>query len=609
MLTMVGIAVGSGAGATAAPEPNTVVNSAPTDGATVQTSPDIIVIGFAEELGSVNSITVDCDGASIPLGDLEVDDDTSLSVDIPDPLPKGLCTVKWTVSDSDDQPNAEGIINFIVANDTVVEGAEPDDDAPDDATTAPPTDGGADTDDADDPDVLPGVADTEVRDLSVTTNGSIVVGRLLSTLGIAVLFGALLFLPFAWPEGVEYLVTIKFFRIVWIVAMVGTLLFVATASDAVTPDGGGSGFSPGTWLDLFEAGWAGRAALLRLVLVIAAFWVAFRPDRAIDPTTQMVALGIPGLAAAMTGISRTVGDFAALGVLLGIIHALAVAVWIGGVILLARVVLSGPGEEDLVHAVRGFSRISTPAIAITIISGVLQMFRLDGGALFSTGHGRIVVLKAVVVAAMIFVAISARQFVAQRLNRAQQMSVPLADRLERAFGAEAGIGVVTLALSAWLLAFVPPNVDAVPPIEYAIEQTHRVEAADFEAVVRLTDTEIGLTGVEVEVRRPADGLSGLVLVLSAPDNDQNFGSIRQRIPLDGPGFAVRPEAAIGFPIGIAGDWMISFDAVTPGGPISSTPQLFAVTDADGEAPAPQVTTPPTSLLTTPESNDVPADDE
>mgnify|MGYP006924547678 CR=1 FL=1 len=73
MLTMVGIAVGSGAGATAAPEPNTVVNSAPTDGATVQTSPDIIVIGFAEELGSVNSITVDCDGASIPLGDLEHD--------------------------------------------------------------------------------------------------------------------------------------------------------------------------------------------------------------------------------------------------------------------------------------------------------------------------------------------------------------------------------------------------------------------------------------------------------------------------------------------------------------------------------------------------------
>ena len=37
------------------------------------------------------------------------------------------------------------------------------------------------------------------------------------------------------------------------------------------------------------------------------------------------------------------------------------AVWFGGLILLARVVLAGPGEEDLVHAVRGFARISTPA--------------------------------------------------------------------------------------------------------------------------------------------------------------------------------------------------------------------------------------------------------
>ena len=46
--------------------------------------------------------------------------------------------------------------------------------------------------------------------------------------------------------------------------------------------------------------------------------------------------------------------------LAGIVHALAMAVWFGGVVLLARVVLAGPGEEDLVHAVRGFGRISRP---------------------------------------------------------------------------------------------------------------------------------------------------------------------------------------------------------------------------------------------------------
>ena len=59
------------------------------------------------------------------------------------------------------------------------------------------------------------------------------------------------------------------------------------------------------------------------------------------------------------------------------------AVWVGGVVLLARVVLAGPGEEDLVHAVRGFGRISGPAIVVTVVSGLVQLYRLDGGSLFS----------------------------------------------------------------------------------------------------------------------------------------------------------------------------------------------------------------------------------
>ena len=69
-------------------------------------------------------------------------------------------------------------------------------------------------------------------------------------------------------------------------------------------------------------------------------------------------VGIPLLAIAAVGLSRTGGDLPAIGVLAGIGHALAAAVWFGGVALVARVVLAGPGDDDLVQAVRGFSRIS-----------------------------------------------------------------------------------------------------------------------------------------------------------------------------------------------------------------------------------------------------------
>ena len=161
---------------------------------------------------------------------------------------------------------------------------------------------------------------------------------------------------------------------------------------------------------------------------------------------------------------------------MGVLHALAMAVWVGGVILLARVVLSGPGDEDLVHAVRGFSRVSTPAIVVTIVTGLVQMFRLDGGELFQSGHGRVVVLKTVVVAVMIFVAFSARQFVSQRLQPRP------AD--ERAPGRPAPSGLRRRGGDRrrrarderWLLAFVPPNVDDAPTIDYDVTQTHTDEA-------------------------------------------------------------------------------------------------------------------------------------
>ena len=587
---------------------NTVVRSAPDSGTLLAQSPTDIIIVFAEELGDGNTIELNCDDP-VPLPEPEVVDDTTLQVAIDPPLPAGTCVAVWSVFDADDQPNGDGTLTFIVEGDTPVtdettvdgqpvdgaaatDGAGPADPTATGAPAAPTEIVAVDADGnpvttEDDPDVV---------DLSVagSGNGAVWLGRLISTLGIATLFGSLLVITAAWPEGVEYLVTIRFLRAVWVVALIGTLLYVAFASSAVTPDGGGGPFSPATWFDLVDAGWAGRAALLRLVLLAASAWAAFRPDRAIDPTTQLAALGVPGLAAAMIGVSRTVGDWAALGVLVGVVHAVAMSVWVGGVILLARVVLAGPGDEDLVHAVRGFARISTPAIVVTIVTGFVQMLRLDGGGLFQSGHGLLVVLKTVVVAAMIFVALHARQFVTRRLNRAQQMSVALSSRLRRAFGAEAAIGVVTLALSAWLLGFTPPNVDPASSVGYEVTQTHVDAGEVIEVVVRFTDDTIGDIGMQVEVVEPAEGLTGLDVVLRAPDNPTLVG-YRQTIPITAPGFAVRDES-VGFPITVPGDWVVTVEATTTSGVIAGLPQTFRVLDADGTAVTSPVTAPAVSIV-------------
>ncbi|MDG2234474.1 MAG: CopD family protein, partial [Ilumatobacter sp.] len=457
---------------------NEIITSEPADGATLTTSPSEIVFNFTEEVGELRVVSVECNTEPylVPRPTLSGNART-MTVEIPAPgLPQGLCVATWTVSDSDDEPNGSGQISFSIevdpapttsiadtGNDTTTTLAGAGEGTP--ASTTGSTD----------------ASDSAIVDLNSveTGTGPLWLGRVLSTLGIAAVFGALVVIAAAWPEGVEYLITVRFVRSAWVLALIGTLLFTSAAAAAVSGSSLGSGFSPAAWLDLLDAGWSGRAALLRLVFVIAAAWAAFRPDRVIDPVTQLVALGLPALAVVMIGVGRVDGPLVLLGVLLGIAHALAMAVWVGGVILLARVILSGPGEEDLVHAVRGFARISVLAIVVTIGTGLVQMFRLDGGNLFNNAHGRVTVLKVVLVAAMVFVGLSARQFAQQRLARTHEMTVPMADRLRRAFGVEAAIGLVVLLASSWLLALTPVNVNNEPSIEYAIERRVLVEAEEI----------------------------------------------------------------------------------------------------------------------------------
>lgn len=567
---------------------NTLVSSDPADGSTLAQSPAAISFTFSEPLGDVNTITVTCTDL-FTVGPRELSDDRlTMTAEVIDPLPKGACVAAYIVSDAEGSPNGQGNVTFTIENDAAVTETPTSEPETSDSVPITTTSTAASS-------------NGEITSLSEVDagQGPLWLGRLISVFGLAVLLGSLVLIAAAWPEGVEYLVTVRFIRATWIVAFIGTLLYVAAATAAVSGAGLGSGFNPANWGDLISAGIPGIAAVARMVLVVACAWVAFRPDRVIDPVTQMAALGIPGLAVATIGLSRTNMDLAVIGVPMSIVHALAMSVWLGGVVLLARVVLAGPGEEDLVHAVRGFGRLSNLAIGATIATGIVQMILLDGGDLFGTSHGRVVLLKTVAVAGMIFVAVSARQFVNQRLARADEMTVPMADRLRRAFGVEAAAGVIVLALSSWLVSLAPSNVALGPEITYAIELPIEAPEADVDITVSLTLDRVGLSGLSVDVEAPAENLSGLEVVFTAPAND-TIGTITQPVPLTGAGVAVLPEGAQGLPLTVAGDWTMVVNAVTPTGVFTSPPQGFTILNADGTeavatpTPPAVVTIPPIS---------------
>ena len=522
---------------------NSLVSSTPTAGTTVEASPPSLLLTFANPLGATNTIDVVCNGSPIAVGTPQVGlDAVSLSVSVPNPLPKGECAVAWQVSQPDGQGGGSSTFLFTVANDTVATvaplvttpaaGTTP----VAGSTTAPTTTAGTDT-------VTP----------ESGSGGPLGLSRLLISLGVATLFGALVLIATAWPEGVEYILTVRFLRSAWLLTLAVAGFNAACVAARISGKGIGSSLSPTAWSGLTDTT-PGIAALARVIFVFLTGWVVMRPERVIDPATQLPALALPGLAVATLGFSRSGGQLAFLGYAAGIAHALAMAVWLGGLILLARVVLAGPGEEDLVHAVRGFARISTPALTITILTGFIQMYRLDWGEIFTSSHGRVLFLKSIAVGAMVFLGVAARQFIKERVARVDAMTGQLAIRLRRAVGIEAVCGVVVLTLTAWMLSLSPPKVAATTDTTKGLAATLHITNDAADVTVKFSAT-IGQNAVRVEVDKPKTGIAGLAIDFSPPAG-ATVPSVTLNVPLTAAGVAVLPIEQ-GLPLGSPGVWTVT----------------------------------------------------
>ncbi len=537
---------------------NSLVDSEPADGATLPTSPTELVFTFAERLGNDDTLTAPVACGSVPqrVGVPEVSADRlSVTVEVLAPLPRGACTISWGLRDGLNQQIAGGLITFSVSS------------SPASQTTVATNTGGSET--------APGPSSaTATQDSSTGVGGALWFGRVVSTSAILALFGAIALIGLAWPEGPEYVVTRRYLQSLWMVASVGTMVFVVSSTAAATSTSFGSALNPVTWLELAEGGWTDRFALIRLFLVFASAWAIWRPERLIDPATQLVAVAIPTLAVLMVGLSRIGGSLAPVGIVLSITHAAAAAVWFGGALIITRVVASGPGDSDLVDAIRAFNKVSMPAILVTIVTGVAQMIRLDGGQLFTSGHGQVLLGKTVAVAAMVFLAIATRQVVAARMRRAQGLTVRLAARFRRAFGVEAVVGVIVLAMSGWLIGLTPPT--AITPITYAIERQFVDRSSELDVRVLIRPAVVGPNGIRVIVSAPATGISDLRLLFIPPEGT-DARIIEQALPLSGAGVALLDQSD-GLPFDVSGMWTLQLSGITRAGTLSEASTTFIVAD-------------------------------
>lgn len=528
----------------------TLVSSSPADGAELTAAPAQITVVFDQAVPANSVVQAVCNQQPAPIGPVQVGaDGISLSVPIVGTLPVGVCNVTYSVPQPDGKVATGGFSFEILDPASGALGTSGTD----------PTDGG------------------NLASDPPPVSGPLGLARLVSYLALAALFGGAMFIALVWPEGVDDMHVPRYLRVAWILALVSTFFVAALSTSLKTGDSVGSSIVPTSWMELFDST-SGAAVVLRFVLVALSFSIVVRPERLIDPATQLIALAPSGLAVASLAFTRADPDFSIAGTAAGLFHNVSVALWIGGLAILVQAVLVAPGEEDLVHAVRGFTRLAPALVTVAVVSGMIHLYVLDGGAILASRHGRLIVLKSIGVAGMVYFGMLTRQVVATRLRKAKALNARLTSSLRRAVATEAAIGVFVLAISAWAVATLPDRV--TPPGTDRTNYAYVGERSGgaFDVQLKITPARVGVNAVRIDVHSPDSGLTDLKVQFNPPTS--NTASVTLNVPLDGAG-AARLPLSEGIPFGVAGLWNVIVTGNGPSGPLPSVTYSVSVTSGDG----------------------------
>lgn len=566
---LLGIGVGS-ASMVAAQGTNTLESSTPGAGETVTTAPTQIQLRFAESVGGADAVSrmvlsLSCNSKLTNLGAPQLGaDGRTVSAALLQIPGGGTCVVNWELPDG-----SKGSYNFTASIDD-----------PQATTTTTPIDPGGGT-------------DAEVY-VEPRLGGPIGMVRLVAYMFVAMLIGGLFFIRGFWPEGVEYDITERFLRRVAVGAISSLYVLAMLMNARETGDAILASASPTAWGPLMELD-DGRAVVLRIVAVGVIAWISWFTERIFDPN-RLVFWAVAVFAAIFSyGFDRSDGRAVLLGVVAAVVHSGLVITWIGSIAMIWRVVLHGPGDVDLVHALRGWHRLATPLGLGVVATGVVQTWRIDGLNLFVSGHGRLVILKTIVVVAMFLLSAILREFVLTRLRGAKQLNERMVWRLKRPVGVELSLSIIVVALSSWMLSMRPPYIAPVergPDVQWAIVQDLQ-GADDFRVRVSINPGNVGVNAVLVELFGPSRVQK---LTVSLTPVNPNFSGYTIYVPLERPG-AARVGEGVGMQLRAPGEWNIQVTGLSTVGELPALTGSFIIADGTTVTTQPRQpadTTSPTS---------------
>ena len=555
-LVVSGAGIGAPAGALSN-IPNELISSNPQPNSTVTVVPTQLQLIFRNKLDADDAaalgILMRCDGVTVSLGApvIAVDMQT-VSAPLASLPPPGQCTVTWVINRN---INSLGTFNFtlLVTTQTTLAAA------PDGATAT----------------TVVGEIVTAIP--AGESRFGLVLGllRILEYLFVICVFGGLMYIVIGWPEGYEYDTTQRFLRLSWIGAMVSLYLVVALHAARASGDSFVAALNPFSWFGSLSSAF-GFVLALRILFVAAAASIVFVPRRVLAPETQVPAIIFLFAMMATYGLSRVGQNLPIFTYIFGIFHVWSMGIWMGGLALLARAALAGPGERDLVDAVRYFAKISGLLIVATVFTGLVQVYLMDGAAIFTSSHGRLNVLQLVVVALMIWIMLLLRNFAARRLSREKRLSAQMAWRLRRAISAEIVVGILILAITSWAVSMRPPQAvakRAAPTANYVWREELKNDR--FHVVLSLTPLTTGANAMRVELLAPKRINNFEVrLVPSA----EGYAGIALIVPIKYAGAAVAPVDG-GLILPVAGVWNVEVVGTTTTGDLTALGTTINVTES------------------------------
>lgn len=534
----------------------------PTAGQVLTKPPKEITLTFTEPVETTaRSVRIfDTDEQRVDGGEIDVTGNT-VRVPVPD-LDEGAYVVTWRVTSTDSHP-IEGAFTFQVG-----------------------TSGNASS-----PEVT-GLA----QRLLASESGDQTVGVLWGVMrwivfaSLALLIGVIAFGVLVLPSGRAARWTRRFVWAGWIGLAASTVLGLLLYGPYVAGLGLGDMFSTSLLGDTLDQRlgtvWAIRLGLLLLALPVVLAFLRRDGDepRRLGGWWAPAAVVLGVLLAATPGLSghASSGDWQTAAEITDTIHVLGMAVWLGGLVAVAAVLLPKRTAAELHATLPRWSRLAMVCVIAIVATGAFQTWRQVGGldALRTTDYGRILIVKLVLFAVIMVLAAFSREIVFRLYHRPTPVAggTPIVaggsdddedpppaassalvvdervelQRLRRSVWAEVAVAALVLAATALLVNAAPAKAVADSRTAGAVGVT--LESDQVTVDVSLTPGTAGTNDVHVSTLNASGApkvVKELTITFALPD--------RKVAPIDvplrdlGSGHYLSP----GFDVPFGGEWRVT----------------------------------------------------